>query len=146
MESTNSGPRLQIPWRSEDTAQSLVRSTSNDRQIIMRGPGTHIFKAFSAGGSKLEKICLNLVRASGWGPKEAADKVVTYLGSGDECLRKLDELYLWRKEHTATSVPQKRKPKEPDVVKTLKKLCRDVIDYARGYVPFQHAHVRVIQN
>lgn len=144
----NSEPRLRIPWRSADTAQSLLPSSSNldDRQIIARGPGVHIFKALSAGGSKLEKACFNLARAGGWGPKNATDKVIAYLGSGDECLRKLDALYLWRKQYTVTPGPQKRKPKEPDIVKTLKKLCRDVIDYARGYVPFQYAHAHVIQN
>lgn len=141
MANTNSEPRLRIPWHSADTAQSLLPSSSNldDRQIIARGPGVHIFKALSAGGSKLEKACLNLARAGGWGPKNATDKVTAYLGRGDECLRKLDELYLWRQEYTVASGPQKRKLKKPDIVKTLKKLCRDVIDYARGYVPFQHS-------
>ncbi|KAF7983168.1 hypothetical protein HWV62_23400 [Athelia sp. TMB] len=116
-----------------DTFQALVSSGGTDnRQIIASGPGAHIFKLFSAGGTYLENFVSNLAQRQGWGPDFATDRIILFLGTGDDCLGKLDELHNWHKKSKVTVNPQKTTLKPPDDVKKLKKLCKHLAKYTRG--------------
>lgn len=120
------------------TSQQLIPvGNANHEAVLLRGPGAHIYKALLAGGQKIERVLGNAARSVlDWGPEVATDRVRSFLGTGNECLGKLDELYRWRKDSAAVSRSQKSKSKQPDCVKKLEKLCRKVVEYTSGCVAF----------
>lgn len=135
-------PRLlhsTIPTAQQQVA--LLPTGSNE--IIASGPGAHIFRALSKGGTYLERCANSLARAQGWGPHNATGRIVSFLGDpkGLECLGKLDKL--WRKPEVIAAVSEATASVSEDItatvstppnLKELKKLCKGLIKYTLGCV------------
>ncbi|KZP06901.1 hypothetical protein FIBSPDRAFT_939785 [Athelia psychrophila] len=133
MSGVQPGPPLALVLN--PTAQQLISTvgSANREAVLLRGPGAHIYKALLAGGEKIERVLGNAARSVlDWGPEVATDHVRSFLGTGNECLGKLDELYRWRTDYAVVSKSQKSKSKQPDSVKKLEKLCKKVVDYTSG--------------
>lgn len=112
----------------ESRALLLVRSG----HIIVKGSAVLVRKGFDKLRGVLEGLAAKGARAMGLGPECAAEKVVSFLGTDESCVRKLDELYYWRIGSKTTSNPRGSTPTPPGTVRKLKNRCKQLVKYTHG--------------
>ncbi|KZP07203.1 hypothetical protein FIBSPDRAFT_1053103 [Athelia psychrophila] len=105
-------------------------------RVVQNGPGMHLNLAFSAGGVYVEAAARKCAELFKSGPVPATKAVESFLEDDDKRLAILDELFVLRgcstAEHSIPSTGTRNAPKPSKAVLNLKKMCGNVLKYARS--------------
>lgn len=125
---------VQLP--EDPGAESRALLSVSNSQISVKGPAVLLRVGFEKLGGVFEGLATRGARAMRLGPECAAEDVISFLGTGESCVGKLDELYHWQQGSKTTSKPHHSNPSPPGSVKKLRKLCKSLTEYTHGYVSF----------
>ncbi|KZP20676.1 hypothetical protein FIBSPDRAFT_1044707 [Athelia psychrophila] len=124
---------VQLP--EDPGAESRALLSVSNSQISVKGPAVLLRVGFEKLGGVFEGLATRGARAMRLGPECAAEDVISFLGTGESCVGKLDELYHWQQGSKTTSKPHHSNPSPPGSVKKLRKLCKSLTEYTHGHPP-----------